>query len=148
MTTTYTLPLPVITDAHRAATKNRIGGRDMASIKRAWHATDARCVTCLTVTHVDGQGQAGDAATFGHVIPASVITPGASAGMRGGYTPDNGVLMCADCQHLYSDTPVTRVYYVPTYFGAARFPRMRATDVADTDTVARKRAMVEALQGA
>jgi hypothetical protein len=143
--TSYALPLPLITDAHRAATKNRIGGRDMAAIKRAWHAIDPRCVTCLTVTHTDGTGAAGDAATFGHVVPASLITPGASAGMRGGYTPDNGILQCVDCQGIYSDTPITRVYYVPSYFGAARFPRMRDTDKRDTDTVARKRAMVEAL---
>jgi len=118
---THSLAPLTVTDAHRAATKDRLGGSRVSGIVRAWHALDPRCVTCLTVTTYDGAP--GDRPTFGHLTPASVITPGATGGKRGGYTPDNGALMCADCQHAVGDTTVSTIHFLPAYFGT--FPATR-----------------------
>ena len=102
------------------ATKGRLGGSTISAIVRAWHAVDPRCVTCETVTTYDGHK--GDAPTFGHLIPASVITPGATGDKRGGYTADNGVLQCADCQHAIGARTLDRLAFQPAYLGT--FPRV------------------------
>jgi hypothetical protein len=132
---TYSLiPVPAITDSHRAATKNRLGGSRIAGIVRAWHEIDPRCVTCDSLTWVDVMPHnmaPGDKATFGHIVPASVVTPGAQGGERGGYTADNGLLQCQDCQNGLSATTVTRGYFVPAYLG--RFPRVTRRTAGQTD---------------
>lgn len=125
---TYTAHLPADLDRLAYATKDRLGGSRVSAIVRAWHAIDARCVLCSTVTTFDGAK--GDAPVFGHVMPASVITPGASGGKRGGYTADNGVLMCADCNFAIGDTVANVWAFRPDYFGT--FPR--ATRVARVET--------------
>lgn len=138
-TSPIALPVPAITDAHRRATKDSLGGSRIAGIVRAWHGIDARCVTCLSPTWVDVMPHdmtPGDRATFGHIVPASLITPGVQNGKRGGYTPDNGVLQCADCNTAVSATVLTVAYYVPSYVGA--FPRVTRRRATDTDTGARK----------
>ena len=88
---------------------------------RAWHATDPRCVICETVTSYEGD--AGDRPVFGHLVPASVITPGATGGKRGGYTADNAMLMCSDCNHRIGARTVVEVAFIPSYFGT--FPSVK-----------------------
>jgi len=123
-----------------SATKNRLGGSRIAGIVAAWHATDSRCVTCLTPTVYDGKR--GDAPTFGHLVPASVLTPGAPAGLRGGYVPENGALMCWDCQHALGDTPVTVCHFQPVYYGST-FPRtVRVARVDSNETKATARGVL------
>lgn len=142
MTTTTSLPLPAITDDVRTATKNRLGGSRVAGIVRAWHETDARCVTCAMPTWVGRMPSdmtEGDRATFGHIVPASVITPGAAGGERGGYHPTNGVLQCADCNSGMSNVTLTNVHYVPNYIGD-RFPRATRQTASMTDRGAAKAA--------
>ena len=134
---TYFVPVPADLAVLAVATKDRLGGSRIAAIVRGWHAIDSRCVTCTMPTTYDGAP--GDRPTFGHLaVPASVATPGASGGRRGGYTPDNGALMCADCQHAIGDTPVTRLAFRPAYFGTfPTAPRVRRVEASEAKATAR-----------
>lgn len=127
---TYTAPALTAHAAalSAAATKDRVGGSRVAEIVRAWHALDPRCVLCLTVT--DFHGAAGDRPTFGHIIPASTLTPGATGGKRGGYTADNAALVCTDCNHAIGDTVMASLAFEPVYFGT--FPATRRVRRVET----------------
>lgn len=126
--TYFEVPQPTITDMHRAATKDRLGGSTVAAIVRFFHSVDSRCVTCGMETWVDvmpADMTPGDKATFGHVEPASRIADYSTNGQRPGYTTDNGLLQCTDCNSGMGATAiVVTVVPIPSYFGAPKFGKL------------------------
>lgn len=130
----FTLSVATDRDRLARATKDNIGGgRRISAIVASMLETDARCVICLTDTA--NPATPGDRPTLAHVLSAASLTPGAAAGKRGGYTPDNVLIACQECNRRIGDRNMTNVQFVPAYFGRpfpARNESLRATDNTKT----------------
>lgn len=86
-------------DTFNSATRDRIGGSDIAYIRSVWVATFGACASCGLAVDVkrDGIVDRATASVMGHLIPANYY------GGNGGWIIGNIALMCFTCNADASD---------------------------------------------
>lgn len=91
--------LTIPADAFNRATRDRIGGSDLAAMRRSVLATcNGVCASCgLTVNTNEG----GSSAVWGHLIPATYH------GGKGGWIEGNVTIMCKTCNDDAKDMVFT-----------------------------------------